>query len=172
MTVQKAYTRQRKKQVIYKSLRYPLAAQIGYGQSCSAALQRADTYCGSAQRSLTLTGNYDRHLTKPCRFIFDLWRIYPFIFKWYRNLVFGMMRWLLFGMTGGTFDYDCPTSSFRKWGDLPLIITKIIIIFLIIKNCKSCVFENENHLKIIPKFYHSGRLGHFLWILIDCHKKA
>ncbi len=118
-----------------KSLRCPDLSQIGYGQSCSVAFSKADTYCGSAHGSLTLMGNYDRnsddekkmnlipkmikmtvirkrsppnhsemiiifvilkwyndrHFKKPFRFIFDLWRIYPFIFKWCRNLVFGMI---------------------------------------------------------------------------------
>ena len=58
--------------------------------------------------SVILKWYNDRHLKKPFRFIFDLWRICPFILKWQCDLPFGM--------TGGTFDYDCPAPSFRMQG--------------------------------------------------------
>ena len=58
--------------------------------------------------SVILKWYNDRHLKTPCRFIFDLWRIYPFIFKWQRNLVFGMMGWC-------SFRYDREKPSLRIW---------------------------------------------------------
>ena len=70
---------------------------------------------------------------------------------------FGMMGWPSFRNDGGLFGMTVPSSSFRnQGGDLPLIITKITVIFLVInKGKKWGIRKRENHLIIIPKFYHS-----------------
>ena len=49
---------------------------------------------------------------------------------------FGMMGWPSFRNDGELFGMTVPAPSFRNQGDLPLIITKITIIFLVIKNLK------------------------------------
>ena len=68
---------------------------------------------------------YDRHLKKPFRFILDLWRIYPFIFKWQYDLLFGMKE--------GIFIWQSLLPHFGSRGDLPLVISVRTIIFFIIE---------------------------------------
>ena len=110
----------------------------------------------------------DLHLKKPCRFIFDLWRIYPFIFKWY-----GVRP---FGMTGcPSFRNDREKNSLRLW-QAHFLISEVggFTSYHIGKECHfSChwkngvkvgAFENENHLQIIPKFYHFRRERSFFMI--------
>lgn len=46
--------------------------------------------------------NY-RHFQKSYRFVFDLFEIYFFIFKWYRDHLFGMRGWLSFWNDGVPF---------------------------------------------------------------------
>ena len=87
-------------------------------------------------RLILFNGNEWPSFEKALSIYFDLWRIYPFIFKWCRKPLFVMMGWYTFRYDRGSSRdvfFDFPLPFFGSGGDSPLVITKIYIIFFIIK---------------------------------------
>ena len=67
---------------------------------------------------------------------------------------FGMMGWPSFRNDGVLFGMTVPASSFRKQGDLPLIISKITVIFPIINKRGKVGYKekrksSQNHSEIL-----------------------